>query len=111
MNKTSSIDSPAQVTRRDLMKAAGVAGAGTALGGLLGLGLGSTGVTVAQNGAVIANLVCEGGASFAKNFNPFSANTRWVSNRTIHEPLLLTTTRRVCLNRGSPPSSAGPKTT
>lgn len=87
MNASSPIDSRVQVSRRDLLKTTGIIGAGSMLGTAPGLVLAD--VTVAQDGGVIANLVCEGGASFAKNFNPFSPTTRWASNRTIHEPLLL----------------------
>lgn len=74
-----------QMTRREILRTVGAAGAGLAVAGWPAFQLAG----LAQDDLVIANLVCEGGASFAKNFNPFVANTRWVSNHTIYEPLML----------------------
>ncbi len=87
MNKPSPISDQPQFNRRDVLRVAGATGAGVALGSIPVLQPGA--LAAAQDDLVIANLVCEGGASFAKNFNPFVPNTRWASNHTIYEPLML----------------------
>lgn len=37
----------------------------------------------------LVRIVAEGGSSFTRTFNPFSPTTRWVSLRTMYEPLMI----------------------
>jgi peptide/nickel transport system substrate-binding protein len=84
MTVSSSSISRASFDRRALLKAVGAAGAATALSGTFGISSIS-----AQNGKVICNMVCESGASFVKNFNPFTPNARWAATHCIYEPLMI----------------------
>ena len=76
--------SPFPLSRRTLIKSAGVAAATSAVG----LSFGSMSAS-AQDDLVICNMVCESGASFTKNFNPFAPTSRWVARNCIYEPLMI----------------------
>ncbi|HVL24299.1 MAG TPA: ABC transporter substrate-binding protein [Thermomicrobiales bacterium] len=88
MNASSPVTLVSPITRRAILKAIAATGASATLAGSA-LPFAGVGSVVAQDGKVICNMVCESGASFARNFNPFVPNTRWASNHTIYEPLML----------------------
>lgn len=74
-----------RLTRRSVLK---VAGAGAAAGGLgLGFRVGSRSAQAAD--PVLCTMVCEQGASYARNFNPFTPTARWAATHAMYEPLMI----------------------